>query len=445
LNNKNLWDWERVNLIDAFWAKITFVLLFLVAAMCALSIYVFSLIDVSYVNGIFYDYGLQYSFVWAVRYSLYSSILLVLFGSSIVTPLLSVGSVAVHLRTRTKRSLFAGGAFALWGVVASLASMVLLYLISQQINGELYSYGLTFSVLWFVPFSSYLLYLWFFQAISAFLSGVSGVGLLLGVGKPVRFGSKAVSFSLFTVGAALIAWASYLTLNELDAYPISLAGLGLLFWGVILAYISRTEYVNRTVMEATDFSYLVTLSQIRRQLNLGNRAVYLPPKYLKNNSVNKVCFITKSEMPLDIESVVHETRFTSTQAENLITAPGNQLARLFEKTLNKSFTSSNLLFFIYNVQKLLVDDLELAQNVEVEGLKNQVKITLENTIYSEVYKEATKYSDTLNSVGVPLTSALACALTNLTNKPIIIKGHEISQDGKRVTIIYVILESEENP
>jgi hypothetical protein len=287
------------------------------------------------------------------------------------------------------------------------------------------------------------MYLWLFQAISVILSSISGVGVLSGAGKPVKLGSKLASFSLVIVGAVLTAWALFLMINGVDSYPASLAGLGLLFWGVILAYITRTEYVNKAVMEATDLSYLFTLSQIRRRLNLGQRAVYLPPKYLEKSSVNEVCFIKKSEkMPLNIEKIVQESRFVG--KGNFITAPGNRLSRLFEKTLGKSFVGSNLLFFIYNIQRLLVDELELAQSVEVEGFKNQVKVTLENSIYSDVYKKGRKYLATLNSVGVPLSSALACALANMTGKPVIIKKHEISEDGKKVSIIYVILESEKS-
>jgi hypothetical protein len=430
-------------LIDAFRAKIVCVLLFLVAALCAFSIYLFSIINTGYVNGIFYDYGLQTSLEWTESYWIYSSVLGIMLGSCIVTAFLSAGSVFAHLGSRTKRSLLAAGGFALWITFASSISIFIFYLINLQVNGDLYSYGLTFDFNWYISYSSISLYMWLFQSISVILSIFAGVGILSSARKPARLGSKLASLSLVVVGAALTVWALYLMIKGVNSYPASLAGLGLLIWGIILAYITRTDYVNSAVMEATDLSYLSTLSQIRHRLNLGKRAIYLPPKYLEKPSVNEVCFIKKSEkMPLNIEKVVQEGRVL--QKEIFITAPGNKLSRLFEKTLGKSFSSSNLMFFIYNIQRLLVDELELAQNVEVEGFKNQVKVTLENSIYSNVYREATKYSATLNSIGVPLSSALACTLANLTGKPIIIKKHEISEDGKKVSIIYIILESAES-
>lgn len=154
---------ETIDLIDSFRAKIAFVLLFSVVALCIISLFAFNIMNVDVVNGRLYDYGLQYNSAWATEYSVYTYALLISFTSCIVAILLSIASVLVHLRTRTKRSLLVGSFFAVLGTAANIISMLLLYFIGTVVNIELYRYGLAFNLGWYSEYSSYMMYLWLFK------------------------------------------------------------------------------------------------------------------------------------------------------------------------------------------------------------------------------------------------------------------------------------------
>jgi MFS family permease len=435
----------RVQLINALKAKIASVFLFLALVLCLISLFVANFINVNIVNGRLYDFGLQYSSTWFSESSTYVYGLLILLGICILVAVLSVAFARVYLRAGTKRSLIAGSLLALLGVVAGIFSMVFLFLFGEVVPGKLFDYGLVSDAGWYAEYFSYLTFLWLFQAVSTSLFIISGGLLSSSVTKPPRFGSKLGAVSLVVLGSVLTGWSLYLVLNNFEPYssyyPVTLVGLGLLFWGVIVAYISGTEYVNRSVLEATENSYLTIINEFKKKAKLGDVAIYLPPKYA-SNFANEVCFIRKNEKsPLNIARIVSENRLLGDES-GIVVAPGYQLMRLFEKKLNKTFLGSDFLFFARNLQRLLVDELELAQNVLVKDNGNKVYVTLVNSIYSDLYKEAQNFNDTLNSIGDSLSSALACALANSTGNPVMIENHKISEEGRRVRVSYVILVTE---
>ena len=112
-------------------------------------------------------------------------------------------------------------------------------------------------------------------------------------------------------------------------------GLGLTFWGIILLYIQTEEYTKNTVLDATAISLLTTLNQTIQELDYKGKAVYLPPKYLNDPEATKayVPRLRTGRLPPPEQTQNLETQTSQRNTQGmLITPPGAELARLFEKT-----------------------------------------------------------------------------------------------------------------
>jgi hypothetical protein len=90
--------------------------------------------------------------------------------------------------------------------------------------------------------------------------------------------------------------------------------------------------------------------------------------------------------------------------------------------------------------KLLIEDLEIAQNFELEEADGKIYARIENSIYRNLIKDLEKMSSIWGKIGCPLSSAIACALTKATGKPVTIETQKISKDGRTIEIEYRLIE-----
>jgi len=95
--------------------------------------------------------------------------------------------------------------------------------------------------------------------------------------------ARATSLTLLGVGAAALI-ASVIYVSQI----LALIGLSLVFWGALLLYIQPEEYTRKALLDATALTSLATLNQIMQELNYKGKAIYLPPKYLKDPDANKI-------------------------------------------------------------------------------------------------------------------------------------------------------------
>jgi len=187
---------------------------------------------------------------------------------------------------------------------------------------------------------------------------------------------------------------------------------------------------------------MITLDQMIRELNFQGQATYLPPKYLKDIEANRI-FIAKDKettLPNPNEFLTQEDNFLIHSKQGIsFEPPGGELTRLLENTLGTSFTQANLPDFGRTIPKALIEDLEIAQNVEIRIQGSKISITLENTPYAPLCTETQKLNRISSSVGCPLCSALACALAKSTGNPIIIEKEETDQNNRTIVVEYRVL------
>ena len=335
----------------------------------------------------------------------------------------------------------------LTGIAAGIISFLFLGLLDRLVHKDLYSYGLQFSYEWANRY-------WTYMRLAVVCVGVFVAANCAALfylyrtrtryyqietrtkPKPKLGLTRIVSLTLFCAGVAALT-VSILFSSSILAF----IGLGLTFWGAILLYI-RTEKYIEALLGKTTLPSLATLNQIIEELGFKGQAVYLPPKYLRDFESSKV-FIAKQErtkLPTPKQIQKQEERMFLTDPEGiLLTPPGADLTRLFEKTLDTSFTKVDLQYLEMDMPRLLVEDLEIAENVEIEAKKNMVYAKIVNSIYKNMQLEAERLPKVGISLSCPICSAIACAIAKASGRPVVIERDQTSEDGQTLTIEYRLL------
>jgi hypothetical protein len=259
----------------------------------------------------------------------------------------------------------------------------------------------------------------------------------------------------------LLGTISLATSISYNSSILAFVGLGLVFWGAILLYIKPEEYRSTTLLEAVISPSLTTLNQMIQEFGYKGDATYLPPKYFTNPETTKIC-VSKykcGSLPTPAQTQPYEDQPIARTAQGLLlTPPGIQLSNLLEKSLGKSFIQTDLENLKQNLPKLFIEDLEIAENLEIQSendltekkgadpaLVSQVKNTtfaakITKPIYGEIFKQAEEPSQPAGLIGGPVCSAIATALTKATGKPVRITDIKSSEDGKTVEASYEIVE-----
>jgi hypothetical protein len=261
---------------------------------------------------------------------------------------------------------------------------------------------------------------------------------------------------LFLGVAALIVSIVY------NSEVLAFIGLGLSFWGIIFRYIRSDDYVKESLLNATATPILLTLNQTLNELDYNGKPVYLPPKYLNNPDESKVYVpkSTKAKLPTPEQIQTLENQQPSRDSKGLLlTPPGSDLAKLFEKTLGTTFTRTDLNYLVKNMPKLIVEGLEIATDLEIneetvepttakvthtqqQERLSKIHVKITDSVYQEISREIEQMPRIEGNIGCPLTSAIACAIAKSTGKLTIITDEKSSQDGKEKTIEYNTYEEE---
>ena len=248
--------------------------------------------------------------------------------------------------------------------------------------------------------------------------------------------SGIIGYILLFFGAMSLM-ASVIYVSSILAF----IGLGLTFWGALLLFIRPTKLVKANLLDSTAISLLTTINRIIDDLKYKGKAIYLPPKYLKGLKGGTIFIPSKKEIIIPpVQEVAKEKVFLKNPNGICLTPPGLSLANLYEKELGKDFAKVNLNYLQNNLPKLFIEDLEITEDLEINIKGKMIKVKITGSIYKNFCKEARKLSNICNSLGCPLCSSIAIALTRATGKPIIIKKTDLSKDNKTIEVYYQMIE-----
>jgi hypothetical protein len=248
----------------------------------------------------------------------------------------------------------------------------------------------------------------------------------------------------------------------------ALIGLGLVFWGIILTYIQTNEYVERKIFDSTATTLLITLNETLETLEFKGKAIYLPPKYLSDPETTKIYIPRQDTEALPTPDTIQKLAMQPSHRNSegvLITPPAAKLVKLFETAIGTSFLNTSLLDLQKRLPKALIEDLEVVTDFEIKlfvskeneqpakqvypisgagarARSERIRVKFITTTFKNTFKQTAQLSAIHANIGCPLTSALASALAKTTGKPVIIESEQISEDGVRTQVDYLILNEE---
>ncbi len=242
---------------------------------------------------------------------------------------------------------------------------------------------------------------------------------------------------MLSLGSGIMAVSAFYASSFL-----ALLGVILIFWGTILLYVTPSKHVPLTLLNASDEATSANIERLISELNLSEKGVYLPPKNLKNIESSLVFIPETLKTPLPTPEETNEKLFTNEKTGAFVAPPGFALSRLFERELGFSFTKTDLNQIQNKLPKLLVEELELAENAEIQIQSNAVTIEITGSILDEICQQTDSQPKTHMQVGCLMSSAIACALAKTTGKPVTIQNETRNQETKTTHIEYQIFENQ---
>ena len=258
--------------------------------------------------------------------------------------------------------------------------------------------------------------------------------------------SIVLGFAFLVLGLLLLA-ASYLITSEILAF----SGLGLTFWGALFLIITPSKYVEGNLLPITVLPSYSTIDRIIKQFNYKGKALHVPPfpeevylpEHLKGLK-EMVAFIPKAEetnVTPAIEELV-KRKFTVENPKGLLlTPPGLQLFTRLEEKTRRNFTKISLNDLCEMLPKSILDNYSLAKEMTMETQENDVLLKITGSIYQDLFTEARNLKS-INLLGCPLISAVACAIATASGKPVVIQSIKFTPDNPIILAKYQLIQSE---
>jgi hypothetical protein len=245
--------------------------------------------------------------------------------------------------------------------------------------------------------------------------------------------SGKIGYLLLVLGLISISLAIYYEHN-MSAF----IGIALTFWGALLLYIRPTKFIRKEILDSTLSEPLKYNHKLLNEIGFKGIPRYISPRTLAGLRIATI-YIPKGdsmELPND-EQLSQEEALLENPSAIKLSPPGLGLHRLIEEELKTNFSAVDLEYLQFNLEKALVEGLEIAEGFEMEVSNSTIHVDLKGSIFDETIVELGELEEHRH-IGDPLTSAIACILARTTRKPIIIEKINREPEKKSTQIIFKI-------
>lgn len=233
-----------------------------------------------------------------------------------------------------------------------------------------------------------------------------------------------------------------------ESQILALIGLGLIFWGALLMFLSPVRHVEASLLYSASLASYSTVDRIIADFDYKGKGYYLSsfpkdvylPEHLKGlkDVLVYVSAQETSEMPPVDE--LAESKFLLKDSKGvLIAPPGIGLLEEMESKLNLDLTKTGLAELCEILPQFLLENFNIAKDITLSLKDNTVNLRLTDSIYKNLYGAA-KHFKSVGMLGCPLASAVACALAKVSGKPVVIQRYRVSLDGTMVELQFNIVE-----
>lgn len=246
--------------------------------------------------------------------------------------------------------------------------------------------------------------------------------------------TNTIAYLLVLTGACSLAFSIVWT-----SQILAFIGLGLTFWGALLLYARPARYMHSELIDSTAISAIRALNQAIDNLGYEGKPIYLPPTTLREIKDSRMLLPARKETTHPSALPVTGTPTTENPKRILLAPPGLGLANLFEEKLGVRFVEVDLDYLQTNLPRLLIEDLEIVEDLELQQQGDTIQIKAKGSAYASLCSGTRKETKHPGRVGCPLCSALGVILARTTHRPIVIEREEVSEDGKDTVTRYRML------
>lgn len=267
--------------------------------------------------------------------------------------------------------------------------------------------------------------------------------LKLELTKARRIPSGKIGITLIIPGALSLIFS---IMN--NSQVLAFIGLGLTFWGALFFFVRPIKYVKSSLLDSTAISSYHTIDRIIKDLKYKGKSYYIPPypkeiylpEHLKGLK-NMIVFISEDsgpDMP-SIEEIAKSKFLLKTPKGICVAPPGLGLLTQFEKELRTDITKLELTDLCDSLPQLILENFQLAKEIEMKTEKNQVHLKIYDSIYKNLYGREQNLKS-IHFLGCPLVSAITCAIAKTTGKIVTIHQDKTSLDGQTIEVWYRFIE-----
>lgn len=228
---------------------------------------------------------------------------------------------------------------------------------------------------------------------------------------------------------------------------LAFIGLGLTLWGALFFFVRPVRYVQSSLLDSTAISTYTTIDRIVKDLKFKGKSYYIPPypkevylpEYLKGLK-DPVVFISADTGGMPSIEELAKSKFLLENPNGICVAPpGLGLLTRFEKEVRRDITKFQLDELCESLEPIIVENLQLAKEMEMKVMDKQVYVRIFDSIYKSLYT-AEENLKSVHSLGCPLVSAIACTLAKATGKMITIQRDSVSPDGQTIEVWFQFVE-----
>lgn len=108
---------------------------------------------------------------------------------------------------------------------------------------------------------------------------------------------------------------------------------------------------------------------------------------------------------------------------------GSRLSQLIEVELGVNLSTVNIDYFKNNLTKTIVEGLEIAEDIEMEGEVSSIRVKIRKPVYIKLSGEISELESVYPSIGYPLSCSIAYLFARVTNNLVQIEKINISKDN----------------
>jgi hypothetical protein len=252
----------------------------------------------------------------------------------------------------------------------------------------------------------------------------------------------------FIIGALFLATGITALLLSIytNSQIIALIGLGMTFWGALFILISPVRYVEGDLLNSTAISMYLTVDRIIGDFKYSGKAYYIPPYSQEENLPENlkglkeiVAFVSaKKEKPLlPVEELAQSKFMLSKKKGILVAPPGLGLLIETEKKIPRG-TKMGISDLCEIVPKIMLENFAIAKDITMSTEADEVNLTLCDSLYNHLYSHESNLKS-VNILGCPIASAIACAIAKTTGKIVTIENTKVYEQDLRTEIEYKLV------